>query len=423
MKRAINIDTNLSNENLSDENLNTALILPDLPSDVHEHIVSYCDMPSLNTATNLVSKEWHLYTLLTKFAHYFPSLPHDLDSIKKLFVSYFPYLSLPDDLNSIKGLMVGEYDRYNAMFPDTPMDTVLNALIGNAVPSYNRDEVYFPKQAERFALMVANGHTLPAQIKDSLIQPTLELGLKFAIQNGYMPVFEHLIDSESLDKNNKSKALPWAAEYGRLLFVEYLLNKKIGSPFEAIKKAFEHGHLDIIRVLFAKLELFEKHKSTVLAAQYGQVEIFKETLALFPDMLDLFLRTAFWAACENGHLEIVNILLPQKGITLSDKVVGFINTLESTKNQENTRKVAIHLLKEYPEILKSAKANIQLLTEEEEKKEKMFNELQIVENSVFDLSSSTFTLAFDQTKEKEKNIVEMEVENAPRDEDAMEFRI
>lgn len=161
-------------------------------------------------------------------------------------------------------------------------------------------------------------------------RPQPDSSMLYAISRGHWEIAsflaEHTSDTTALDFPDAFHGrtpLSWAAESGRLMFLELLLQKGANPDSRGIygrtplSYAAEHGHLDVIEVLLAQINVDPDSKNDYLqtplyrAAMSGHTRIVEMLLdrGADPDISSRFKQTPLIWAAARGHEEVVSLLI------------------------------------------------------------------------------------------------------------------
>ena len=183
--------------------------------------------------------------------------------------------------------------------------------------------------------------------------------LHIAVENGRSEVLKYLLTFPKLAKDvNKQEriagrtALHIASANGYLDFVKLLLdhgaqiNMTSRKAVSAIHEALINQHFEVVEFLFgagAKLRHSESTEDGLsdfhLACQFGLTSVVKKELeTLSPAAINQGVQTPLWLACNNGHVEVVSLLLSQPGCNISSPA------------PDSTTPLTIALLRGHPKV-------------------------------------------------------------------------
>jgi ankyrin repeat protein len=147
--------------------------------------------------------------------------------------------------------------------------------------------------------------------KNVNIRVDYENALRWAATYGHLEVVKYLVQNGANVNNNS--ALRWAAYNGHLEIVKFLLENGANVHAwndSALRSAAENGHLEIVEFLVQNGANVHANNNSALrwAAIYGHLEVVKfllEDVANVHALKDSALRFA----AEHGHLEVVKYLV------------------------------------------------------------------------------------------------------------------
>jgi len=157
--------------------------------------------------------------------------------------------------------------------------------------------------------------------------------IRFMSENGNVEMVQKLLlDKRVTPSTNNNYALRWACAGGFVEIVKMLLAHPLVNPKDSEKESFTwafcNGHVEVVQLLLQdvridpKLEQYYNHLMAEAAAR-GKIDIIKLFLGYSQMKLD---NIVFHNAIQNGHLDIVKILLADSRVNPNDNNYGALRT-------------------------------------------------------------------------------------------------